>query len=104
GTVSSRRLADRREALYGRREAGLSFDMSRLVSAMKLRPGALLLFAGVAGLTVGPALSQTRPMSTIAPPAPVANHSKAAIPVTPGTASPAPRTPDAPIPGNPDYK
>ena len=91
-------------------EAGLSFEMNKLVVLMKRRSSSLLWFTMLAGMAASPALAQIRPMG-VAPPAAV--KPRAATPVQPAarppvaTAPTKPGTrvgPDAPMPGNPDYK
>jgi murein L,D-transpeptidase YcbB/YkuD len=71
--------------------------MNSLVRAMKPGRSALLGFTALAGAVAGPAVAQIRPMG-VAPPSP-ANQPR------PATTKPSPTTaPDAPVPGNPDFK
>jgi murein L,D-transpeptidase YcbB/YkuD len=74
------------------REAGLSFEMNKLMGPKKLRSSSLLWFALLGGIAVNPAFSQIAPMGVPAP--------------APATKTPKPRTvaPDAPVPGNPDFQ
>jgi murein L,D-transpeptidase YcbB/YkuD len=73
-------------------EAGLSFEMNKLVGPKKPRSSSLLWFALLGGIAVNPAFSQTAPMGVPGP--------------APATKTPKPRTvaPDAPVPGNPDFQ
>ena len=73
-------------------EAGLSFEMNRLVGTMRLRPSSLLWFTILGGLAANPAVAQIAPMGIPAPP-PVAK-----------TPKPKAIAPDAPVPGNPDFQ
>jgi murein L,D-transpeptidase YcbB/YkuD len=73
-------------------EAGLSFEMNKLVGPMKLRPSALLWFASLGAIAASPAFSQIAPMGVPAP-----------APVT-KTPKPKSAAPDAPVPGNPDLQ
>jgi murein L,D-transpeptidase YcbB/YkuD len=69
---------------------------------MMRRSSSLLLFTAIAAMAAGPALGQIRPMGVPGAP-PVAPRTTA--PAPPRTASPATKTaPDAPVPGNPDFK
>ena len=63
---------------------------------MKLLPSSFLWFTALAGVAAAPAVSQIRPMGV---PAPAANQPKTAPPAKPKAAAP-----DAPVPGNPDFK
>ena len=69
---------------------GFSFEMKRLMGSMKLRPSSFLWFTALAGMAATPAISQIRPMGVPAA-RPPANQPKSA-------------TPEAPVPGNPDFK
>ena len=73
-------------------EAGLSFEMNKLVGPMKLRRSALLWFASLGAIAASPAFSQIVPMGVPAP--------------APVTKTPKPKSvaPDAPVPGNPDFQ
>jgi murein L,D-transpeptidase YcbB/YkuD len=73
-------------------EAGLSFEMNRLVGTMRLRPSSLLWFTILGGLAANPAVAQIAPMGIPAAP--------------PVTKTPKPKAiaPDAPVPGNPDFQ
>jgi len=73
-------------------EAGLSFEMNKLVGPMKLRRSALLWFASLGAIAASPAFSQIVPMGVPAP-APVTKTPKAKS-----------VAPDAPVPGNPDFQ
>jgi murein L,D-transpeptidase YcbB/YkuD len=78
--------------------------MNKLVGPMKRRSSSLLLFSALAGITTSPVLAQIRPMGA-APPA--ANQPRAPVPIPPKAKPITPATklgPDAPVPGNPDYK
>ena len=70
---------------------GFSFEMKRLMGSMKLRGSSFLWFTALAGLAAVPAVAQIRPMGVPAPRPPAANQPKTA-------------TPEAPVPGNPDFK
>ena len=71
--------------------------MNGLIGLKKLRPTSLLLFTALTAAVAAPAISQIRPMGVPTQPQPVAT-----VPAPPRTA---PRTaPDAPVPGNPDFK
>ncbi|MFL6726059.1 MAG: L,D-transpeptidase family protein [Sphingomicrobium sp.] len=73
--------------------------MNKLVGPIRRRSSALLWFSAIAGTLAGPALAQIRPMGAVAPPAAI--HPRAAVPVQPKAKRVAP---DAPVPGNPDFK
>jgi murein L,D-transpeptidase YcbB/YkuD len=70
--------------------------MNKLIGPMGRRSSALLVFTAIAGIAVTPALSQIRPMGVPVPP-PAASQPKP-------TAVPPKTAPDAPVPGNPDFK
>ena len=70
---------------------GFSFEMKRLMGSMKLRGSSFLWFPALAGMAAVPAVAQIRPMGVPAPRPPAANQPKTA-------------TPEAPVPGNPDFK
>ena len=72
--------------------------MNKLVGPNKRRSSSLLWFSAIAGTLAGPALAQIRPMG-VAPPAAI--QPRAAVPVQPKAKRVAP---DAPVPGNPDFK
>jgi murein L,D-transpeptidase YcbB/YkuD len=78
--------------------------MNSLIGPKKLRPTSLLLFSALTGIAPGPAISQIRPMGVATQQQPVAGQ-RPPVPARPKAATPAPRVaPDAPVPGNPDYK
>src|SRR5438045_3684528 len=82
------------------REAGLSFEMNRLMVLMKRRSSSLLWFTALAGVAANPALAQIRPMGVA--PAPAAKPApKLASPAAKAGAKAAP---DALAPSNPDFK
>jgi hypothetical protein len=87
------------------REAGLSFEMNRLMGLMKRRSSSLLWLTALAGMAASPALAQIRPMG-VAPPAKprTAAPVPTAKPATPATKSGARPAPDALAPNNPDFK
>lgn len=70
---------------------GFSFEMKRLMGSMKLLSSSFLWFAALSGFAGAPAVSQVRPMGLSTARPPVANPPKTA-------------TPEAPVPGNPDFK
>nr|NUR38409.1 L,D-transpeptidase family protein [Sphingomonas sp.] len=84
--------------------------MNKLVVLMKRRSSSLLWFTALAGMAASPALAQIRPMGvappaaakprTVTPTQPTARTPVAAVPARQGTRV----GPDAPMPGNPDYK
>jgi murein L,D-transpeptidase YcbB/YkuD len=85
-------------------EAGLSFEMNRLMELMKRRSGSLLWFTALAGMAATPTVAQIRPMG-VAPS--TADKPRTAAPVQPTAKAPNPAAkpaPDAPVPGNPDFK
>jgi murein L,D-transpeptidase YcbB/YkuD len=73
--------------------------MNKLVAKMKRHSSSLLWFTALAGMAAGPALAQIRPMGVVTPPAPA----KKPVQATP-KAPTAKTAPDAPVPGNPDFK
>jgi murein L,D-transpeptidase YcbB/YkuD len=78
--------------------------MNKLVGPIKRRSSSLLLFSALAGLLAGPALAQIRPMGAVPP---TASQPRTNVPVPPKAKSGPPATrvgPDAPVPGNPDFK
>ncbi|HWJ60132.1 MAG TPA: hypothetical protein VNR68_10940, partial [Sphingomicrobium sp.] len=80
-------------------EAGLSFEMNKLVGPMKRRSSSLLMFSGLAALAAGPALSQISPMGVPAP-APTTSQQRAAIqpaPLPPGAGAPGTAQPTQPV-------
>jgi murein L,D-transpeptidase YcbB/YkuD len=78
--------------------------MNSLIGPKKLRPTSLLLFSALMGIAAGPAISQIRPMGVATQQQPL-NPPRTAVSPKARTATPATRTaPDAPVPGNPDYK
>jgi L,D-transpeptidase YcbB len=90
---------------------GFSFEMKGLRS-MNRRSGSWLLFTGLAGMAGSPALAQIRPMGVPAAP-PAANQPRTSVPIqsrsvvptaTPAAKPGARTAPDAPVPGNPDFK
>jgi len=71
---------------------GLSFEMNVLVGPLSRRAKSILLFTALAGMTLAPAAAQ------VAVP-------RATTPVKAKPTVPAPKiTPEAPVPGNPDFK
>jgi L,D-transpeptidase YcbB len=73
-------------------EVGLSFEMNELKLARARRAKSLILIAAMTGMAAAPALAQVAP-------APVK-----AKPAAPAPSKLAPKaTPDAPVPGNPDF-
>jgi len=70
---------------------GFSFEKKRLMGSMKLLPSSFLWFTALAGVVATPAVSQVRPMGVPTARPAVANPPKTA-------------TPEAPVPGNPDFK
>src|SRR6476660_8740144 len=79
--------------------------MNGLFGLKKLRPTSLLLFTALAGIAAAPAISQIRPLGLPPKPQSVANQPRTTVPPAPKATTQAPRTaPDAPVPGNPDYK
>ena len=62
---------------------------------MKLRGSSFLWFTALAGMTIAPAVAQIKPMGAAPPPGAAAQPKK-----TPPKAA----APDAPVPGNPDFK
>ena len=78
--------------------------MNSLIGPKKLRPTSLLLFSALTGIAAGPAISQIRPMGVATQQQPL-NPPRTAVSPKARIATPAARTaPDAPVPGNPDYK
>ena len=80
-------------------EAGLSFEMNKLVGPMKRRSSSLLMFSGLAALAAGPALSQISPMGVPAP-APTTSQQRPAIqpaPLPPGAGAPGTAQPTQPV-------
>src|SRR5690349_17499784 len=78
--------------------------MNGLIGLKKLRPTSLLLFSALTGIAAGPAISQIRPMGVATQQHPL-NPPRTAVSPKARTATPATRiAPDAPVPGNPDYK
>jgi murein L,D-transpeptidase YcbB/YkuD len=75
--------------------------MNTLVVLMKRRSSALLWFTALAGMTASPVLAQIRPMGVPAPAPASANQPKTSAPAK---AKPSRTAPDAPVPGNPDFK
>ena len=81
-------------------EAGLSFEMKKLVDPIKRRSSSLLMFSGLAALTAAPALSQISPMGVPAP-APTTTQQRPAIqpvPLPPGAGAPATAQPVVTVP------
>ncbi|MFL6774983.1 MAG: L,D-transpeptidase family protein [Sphingomicrobium sp.] len=76
---------------------------------MKLRSSSLLVFTALAGMAVAPGIAQNRATGVQAPSRPVANQPRTNVPAPtpatpPRTNLPPQVTPEAPVPGNPDYK
>jgi murein L,D-transpeptidase YcbB/YkuD len=82
------------------REAGLSFEMNRLMVLMKRRSSSPLWFTALAGVAANPALAQIRPMGVA--PAPAAKPAPKSA--TPAAKAGAKAAPDALAPSNPDFK
>jgi murein L,D-transpeptidase YcbB/YkuD len=82
------------------REAGLSFEMNRLMVLMKRRSSSLLWFTALAGMAASPALAQVRPMGVAPAPAVKAAAKPAIRAAKPGAKT----APDALAPSNPDFK
>jgi murein L,D-transpeptidase YcbB/YkuD len=76
--------------------------MNRLVVLMKQRAGSLLWATALAGMAASPALAQIRPMGVPQPHTPTGVQPKPVVPAP--QARPGKPAPDAPVPGNPDFK
>jgi murein L,D-transpeptidase YcbB/YkuD len=83
--------------------------MNALTSRKGMRPKSLILIAGLAGMAAAPLAAQVAPARAPAPLAPY--YPTTRVPAKPKPATPAPKsapaaakaTPEAPVPGNPDY-